>query len=40
MPAHSSAHQSYAQKILLLRARFKCTKDLWLYITDRRKYCR
>ena len=29
--------QSYAQKILLLRARFKCTNDLWLYTTDRRK---
>ena len=29
--------QSYAQKILLLRARFKCTKDLWTYFTDRGK---
>ena len=37
MSSHAPT-QSYTLKILLLRARFKCTKDLWLYITDRGKY--
>ncbi len=33
----SNQQLSYAQKILLLQARFKCTKDIWTNITDRRK---
>ena len=30
--------QTYQQKVMLLKSRFKNTKDLWLFITDRRKY--
>ena len=30
--------QTYAQKVMLLKSRFKNTKDLWLFMTDRRKY--
>ena len=29
---------STQQKIMLLRLRYKSTKDLWLYMTQRRKY--
>jgi hypothetical protein len=31
---------THGQKILLLRSRFKSTKDLWLYLTERRKFYR
>lgn len=31
---------SNQQKIMLARSRFKNTKDLWLYLTERRKYLR
>ena len=30
--------QTYQQKVMLLKSRFKNTKDLWLFMTDRRKY--
>ena len=29
---------SIATKIMLLRSRYRSTKDLWLYMTERRKY--
>ena len=34
------AHQlsTTQQKIMLLRSRYKNTKDLWKYITERRKW--
>ena len=36
----NNAHRlsSNQQKIMLARSRFKNTKDLWLYLTERRKY--
>ena len=32
-------HLSYHQKVLILRQRYRSTKDLWLYMTEKRKYC-
>jgi hypothetical protein len=29
--------QTYQQKVMLLKSRFKNTKDLWLFMTERRK---
>ena len=29
---------STQQKVMLLRSRFKNTKDMWLYMSERRKY--
>jgi hypothetical protein len=32
---HTTTQQ---QKIMLLRSRFKNTKDMWLYMSEKRKY--
>ena len=29
---------STQQKVMLLRSRFKNTKDMWLYMSERRKF--
>jgi hypothetical protein len=26
------------QQVMLLRSRFKSTKDMWIYLSERRKY--
>ena len=36
MHAHNGP-QTYQQKVMLLKSRFKNTKDLWLFMTERRK---
>ena len=38
MNSTAQAQQSYQQKIMLIRGRFKNTKDLLVYMTERRKY--
>ena len=30
-------HLSMTQKMMLLKQRYKCTEDLWLYLTERGK---
>ena len=37
MNTHQAPH-TYQQKVMLLKSRFKNTKDLWLFMTDRRKF--